>query len=127
MSSFYKTKRFRYGSAATAFTCAFIAVVILFNVAFTALATKYMGYIDMTAEEVFTLSEAAKELLSDVDDEVNIYFASEPDELMEGTYSPYMKYIYTTALQLSGPSTCTIPPVSWRPSLRISTSTARTS
>ncbi len=100
MSSFYKTKRFRYGSAATAFTCAFIAVVILFNVAFTALATKYMWYIDMTAEEVFTLSEATKDLLSDVDDEVNIYFASEPDELMEGTYSPYMKYIYTTALQL---------------------------
>lgn len=100
MNKFYTAKRFRYGSAATAFTCAFIAVVILFNVAFTALASKYMWYIDMTKEEVFTLSEAAKNLLADVDAPVNIYFASEPDELMEGTYSPYMKYIYTTALQL---------------------------
>ncbi len=100
MNKFYTAKRFRYGSAATAFTCAFIAVVIIFNVAFTAIASKYMWYIDMTKEEVFTLSEAAKDLLADVDDPVNIYFASEPDELMEGTYSPYMKYIYTTALQL---------------------------
>lgn len=100
MNSFYKSKHFRYGSAATAFTCAFIAVVIVFNVIFTALAGKYMWYIDMTEEEVFSLSEATRDLMSDVDAEVNIYFASEPDELMEGTYSSLMKYVYTTALQL---------------------------
>ncbi len=101
MNRFYSAKRLRYGSAAVAFTCAFIAVVIVFNAAFTALASKYMWFVDMTEKEVFTLSEAAKTLLADVDDPVNIYFASEPDELMEGTYSPYMKYIYTTALQIA--------------------------
>lgn len=100
MNSFYKSKHFRYGSAATAFTCAFIAVVVVFNVIFTALAGKYMWYVDMTEEEVFSLSEATRDLMSDVDAEVNIYFASEPDELMEGTYSSLMKYVYTTALQL---------------------------
>ena len=100
MNGFYKSKHFRYGSAATAFTCAFIAVVIVFNVIFTALAGKYMWFIDMTEEEVFSLSEATRDLMSDVDDEINIYFASEPDELMEGTYSSLMKYVYTTALQL---------------------------
>ena len=82
-NSFYKSKSFRYGSAATAFTCAFIAVVIVFNIIFTALASRYMWYIDMTKEEVFTLSEAAKEILSDIDDEVNIYFTSEPDERLQ--------------------------------------------
>ncbi len=101
MNRFYKTKHFRYGSAATAFTCAFIAVVIIFNIVFTALASKYMWYVDMTEKEVFSLSEATKVLISDVDAPINIYFASEPDELMEGTYSTYMKYIYTTALQLA--------------------------
>lgn len=99
-NSFYKSKSFRYGSAATAFTCAFIAVVIIFNIIFTALASRYMWYVDMTKEEVFTLSDAAKEILSDVDAEVNIYFTSEPDELMNGTNSTWTKYVYNTALQL---------------------------
>lgn len=97
---FYSSKRFRYGSAATVFTCAFIAVVILFNIIFSALASRYLWYIDMTAEEVFSLSDAAKEILADVDDEINIYFTCEPDELMNGTNSTWTKYVYNTALQL---------------------------
>ena len=101
MNRFYNLKRFRYGSAAAAFTCAFIAVVIIFNIVFTALAGTYMWYVDMTRDNVFSLSEATKVLMADVDAPVNIYFASEPDELMEGKDSPYMKYIYTTALQLA--------------------------
>lgn len=98
--SFYSTKSFRYGSAATAFTCAFIAVVVVFNIIFTALASRYLWYIDMTEEQVFSLSDAAKEILSDIDEEVNIYFTSEPDELMNGTNSTWSKYVYNTALQL---------------------------
>ncbi len=100
MNGFYKTRRFRYGSAATAFTCAFVAVVVVFNVIFTALAGRYRWYIDMTKEELFSLSEATFDLMSDVEDEINIYFAMEPDELMEGTYSDHMRYVYATALEL---------------------------
>lgn len=99
-NGFFRTKSFRYGSTATAFTAAFIAVVVVFNIIFTALANRYMWYIDMTNEEVFTLSEATKELLSDVDEEINIYFASEPDELMQGDTSMYSRFVYNTALQL---------------------------
>ncbi len=101
MNGFMKSRRFRYGSAATAFTCAFIAVVVVFNVIFTALASKYLWYVDMTKEAIFSLSEATKDLMSDVTDEVNIYFASEPDELMEGKYSAHTRYIYQTALELA--------------------------
>lgn len=97
---FYSSKRFRYGSAATVFTCAFVAVVILFNIIFSALANRYLWYIDMTAEAVFSLSDATKEILSDVDDEINIYFTSEPDVLMNGSNSSLTKYVYNTALQL---------------------------
>ena len=99
-SGFYSSKRFRYGSAATVFTCAFIAVVVIFNIIFTALATRYLWYIDMTKESVFTLSDAAKEILSDIDAEINIYFCSEPDNLMNGTNGTWAKYVYNTARQL---------------------------
>lgn len=98
--SFYSTKSFRYGSAATAFTCAFTAVVVVFNIIFSALANRYMWYIDMTTESVFSLSEPAKEILSDIDEEVNIYFTSDPDELMNGTNGQWAKYVYNTARQL---------------------------
>ena len=99
-NTYLKSRKFKYGSVATAFTVAFIAIVVIFNIIFTALAGKYMWYIDMTEEQLFTLSEEAKEIMSDIKSDVNIYFASEPDVLMTGQNSGYMKYIYTTALQL---------------------------
>ena len=99
-TGFFKTKSFRYGSTATAFTAAFIAVVVVFNIIFTALANRYLWYIDMTKEEIFTLSEATKEILADVDEEIHIYFASEPDVLMQGDTSMYTRFVYNTALQL---------------------------
>ena len=92
-----KSKKFKYGVAGTALTVAFIAVVVIFNVIITALGQKYMWFVDMTEEKLFSLSDEAKEILSDVTEEVNIYFASEPDELMANSRS---RYIYTTALQL---------------------------
>lgn len=99
-NTYLRSRKFKYGSVATAFTAAFIAIVVIFNIIFTALAGKYMWYIDMTEEQLFTLSDEAKEIMSDIKSEVNIYFASEPDVLMTGQNSGYMKYIYTTALQL---------------------------
>ncbi|MBQ3860728.1 MAG: GldG family protein [Clostridia bacterium] len=99
-NSFFRSRKFKYGSIATAFTVAFVAIVVIFNIIFSALAQKYMWYIDMTKEQVFTLSEEAKEIMSDITEDVYIHFASEPDELMNGTNSSYTRYIYTTALQL---------------------------
>lgn len=99
-SKYTQTRKFKYGSVATAFTVAFIAIVVIFNVIFTALANKYMWYIDMTEKQVFTLSEEAKELMSDITEEVYIYFASEPDVLMNDSDYASTRYVYTTALQL---------------------------
>ena len=99
-TNFTQSRKFKYGSVATLFTIAFVAIVVIFNVIFTALAGKYNWYIDMTEEQIYTLSEEAKELMSDIPDEVYIYFASEPDVLMNGTNSSYTRMIYTTALQL---------------------------
>ncbi len=94
------SRKIKYGALGTAFTVAFIAVIVIFNMIFSALASHYMWYIDMTDEQIFTLSDASRDIMSDVTNEVNIYFASEPDVLMTGENSSYTRYIYTTALQL---------------------------
>ena len=99
-NSFTQSRKFKYGSMATAFTIGFIAIVVIFNIIFTALASRYNWYIDMTSEQVFTLSDEAKEIMSDITNEVKIIFASEPDVLMTGSDSAYMRYVYTTAKQL---------------------------
>ena len=64
-NSIFNSRKFKYGSAATAFTVAFIAVVVIFNIIFSALARKYMWYIDLTKEQVYTLSEEAKTFIID--------------------------------------------------------------
>jgi len=99
--NFYLSRKLKYGSVATVFTITFVAVVVIFNIIFSALASKYNWYIDMTKEQVFTLSEEAKDIMSDIKNEINIYFASDPDVLMNtGNTAAFTRYIYTTALQL---------------------------
>lgn len=99
-TGFTQSRKFKYGSVATVFTISFVAIVVIFNIIFTALANKYNWYVDMTKDQVYTLSEEAKELMSDIPDDVYIYFASDPDVLMNGSNSSYTRMIYTTALQL---------------------------
>lgn len=97
----FSSKKFKYGSAATALTVLTVALIVLANVIFSALSSKFLWYADMTKSEIYTLSDATIEYLSGVDSEINIYFACEPDELSEGTYSEYTKYVYQTALLLA--------------------------
>ena len=80
----FSSKKFKYGSAATALTVLTVALIVLANVIFSALSSKFLWYADMTKSEIYTLSDATVEYLSGVDSEINIYFACEPDELSEG-------------------------------------------
>jgi len=64
--NFLHTKKFRYGSVSVALTVVIIAAVILFNAIFTALSEKFTWYLDMTSEEMYTLSDEAKVLLDQV-------------------------------------------------------------
>lgn len=61
----FHTKKFRYGSLSVAFTVIIIAAVILVNAIFTALSRKFVWYIDMTSEQIYTLSDEAKALLDE--------------------------------------------------------------
>lgn len=83
IKAFFKKKKFRYGSAAVAFTCVVIAAVILFNVVFSALADKLLWFVDMTSGQLFTLSDATHELLKDIDEEITINFCQPLDTLTE--------------------------------------------
>ncbi len=96
----YGKRRRSYVLTSAAFTAAVIAVVIMLNVIVSALFTGKLWYIDMTKEQVYSLSDEAKSALADVTEPVGIYFAMEPDKLMNGD-NQYMKYIYQTALQLA--------------------------
>ncbi|MBE6630315.1 MAG: hypothetical protein E7624_05635 [Ruminococcaceae bacterium] len=56
-------KKFKHGSVSLALTIVIIAAVILVNAIFTALAQKNLWYIDMTSEDIYSLTDDAKALL----------------------------------------------------------------
>ena len=105
--NFLRSRKFRHGSSAALLTAFLIAVVVIINVTFTALAQKYMWYTDMTTEKLYTLSDAAIELMDTSfkkveaergeDIKVEIIFCDEKDNLMAETTQ---RYVLETALQL---------------------------
>ena len=101
VGSIVRGNKFRYGGTAVAFTVAFIALIIVVNVIFTALAEKYRWYIDMTGDEIFSLSDAAKDALAplrETDQKVTITFCMDKDAV-EGDRSMY--YIHNTAQNIA--------------------------
>ena len=67
-------RRLKYGSIAMTFTAVFVAVIFLLNVIATAYHRTNPMMIDMTAEQIFQISDAARELLEDIDVPVRIVF-----------------------------------------------------
>lgn len=96
--SFLHNKKFRYGSVSVALTAVFIAIIVIFNVIFSSLAYKLNWYVDMSPEEFYTLGDASKALLSDIEADVNIIFCMDPDELEKYNET---RYVFTTAKQLA--------------------------
>lgn len=100
-------RKLRYGSISLAITAGVIAFVVLLNILLTAICTGKLWITDMTAPEMYTLSDDAKHLLNltmqsanDVRPkgekaEVEIIFCADPDMLKA---NDEMRYIYYTAL-----------------------------
>ena len=61
------SKKLRYGGVTAALTAAIIAIVVIVNVIFSALAQKHLWYTDLTPELFFTLSENAITLMKEGD------------------------------------------------------------
>ena len=82
------SKKFKHGSVSLALVIVIIAAVILINAIFTALSDKYLWYVDMTADSIYTLSDAAKDLLAEefnTDKPVKVIFCAEKDVLEQTT------------------------------------------
>lgn len=84
--SFFSDKRFKYGSTAVAFTTVVIAVIIVVNAIFGALCQALLWYGDMTAEQLYGITDASRELLADLSQEdvnIKIIFCTPKDKLEE--------------------------------------------
>ncbi len=79
--SIMRSKKLRYGSASVILTVSFVALVIIVNVIFTALAGKYRWYIDMTSTSLYSLDDATVDVLGDVKEDVLITFCQDKDEV----------------------------------------------
>lgn len=99
MKKYYNGKKKKFAFLSVAQTALLLAAVIILNVIIYTLADKFRWYIDMTEGQVYSLSDAAKDILSDVEDEVNIYFTVEPDKVAET--SPNLYYVYQTAQKMA--------------------------
>lgn len=62
-STFTRSRKFRYGSVSVMMTALIVAVVIMLNAGISALSNKFGWYTDMTKKNLYTLTEAAEELL----------------------------------------------------------------
>ena len=93
-----KSRALRYGSVSAALSILLIAAIILVNVIFSMLADKYLWYVDMTKADLYTLSDACFDLLSNVTEDVTIYFCDQPDNLEDNTTQ---RYVHHTALELA--------------------------
>lgn len=105
-------KSFRYGSAAVGLTVAVVAVVIVFNLIVSAIFAAVGQNFDMTAGNLFELSDTADDLLKERNEDANqvtIYFMTSRDNLNQtasaanyyGDYGLWgMKYILELADEL---------------------------
>lgn len=74
VSKVLKSRRFKRGGVATVFTVVFIVAIILVNVVVSLLSDRFPSMnIDLTANKVNTLSEAALEVAKSIEDDTTIY------------------------------------------------------
>ncbi len=64
----YTKRKMRYASTSVIMTVLIVAAIIVFNVIFSALGSRYLWYADLTPEQVFTLSDACFDLIENGDD-----------------------------------------------------------
>jgi len=70
---FYRSRAFRQGSIATVITALFIAVMVSLNLFVGVLAERHQWWLDLTAEQVFALSDESIQFLAELDADITIY------------------------------------------------------
>lgn len=72
--SFLKSRKFKYGSAATGLTVAFIAVVVIINVIFSLLSSSYAWELDLTSNDLYSISTQSKQIVKTLTKDETIKF-----------------------------------------------------
>ncbi len=63
-STFFKSRKFKYGSVATGLTVAFVAVVVIVNIIFSLLSDAYSWKLDMTSYDLYSISDSTKQIVN---------------------------------------------------------------
>lgn len=93
-----KNKRFQYSSLSILLTIGMVAVLVVFNVIVSALTTRNNWYLDMTQNDLFTVSDSTVTLLEDLQGKYEILFCEPLDRVSTDTDS---MLIYNCARDLS--------------------------
>ncbi|MBR5515410.1 MAG: Gldg family protein [Clostridia bacterium] len=92
-------KKLKYGSFAVAFTVMVLAVLILVNFVFAAIAQNKSLYVDMTKEQLYSVSKEADAIYSTLGEkEIEIIFFTEFDKMLN---NKTQKLVYEYANKLS--------------------------
>ncbi len=93
----FNKRKLRYATSSAALTALIIAAIIVFNVIFTALATRYLWYVDLTPETLFTLSDECFDLIEKGDEEFGN--SSSPIEMVKQFRRENAEYNKTNGLK----------------------------
>ena len=73
--SFFKSRKFKYGSVSTALTAVFIAVVVIINVIFSLLTEAYAWELDLTNNDLYSISTQSKQIVNTLTKDQKIKFS----------------------------------------------------
>lgn len=76
----FNSKKLKHGAMATAFTCVFIALVVLVNVIATILFDKYPITLDLTENKIYSISEDAEKYVKKIDKKVTVTVLANRDD-----------------------------------------------
>ncbi len=107
MDKLFKTPRAKKNAVNVGIIALVIAIVIMLNAIITVLGDKFDWYIDMTDEQIYTISDALKETLkgANMDVEVEVIFTCAQD-YAESNFSDLssgdaLAYVHSTATQIA--------------------------
>ena len=107
LKSFADSRRLKYGTLNLIFIAMVIAIVIVFNTIVTLLSDALNWRVDMTQEQLYTVSDPCVELLDKVsgDTQIDIIFCCDKDKAEKdytntnGQYA--LSYVHSTATQIA--------------------------
>lgn len=108
LKSLSESKKIKYGTLGALLIVIVIAVVIMVNSIVTVLTDTFNWRVDMTEEQLYTVSDELIELLDTVSQksEIDIIFCSDKDKIESNFFDPAsnsgsaLAYVHSTALQI---------------------------